>query len=193
MARILLLLVCTVFASAGCSRTTVQTWVREQGGLVAGARQARVDAVAQPLLRQFDGRQLQVRVLDSDAVTAYGWRDGTIFLTRRLIDLMQDDELAAAIAHELGHLLADGHVHSVTSLRGCDHEENLETEHRADLIGAQLLRKSSISPAAMTRMLQKVRDQQDVSTACRRAIATRVELLVNAPPASNDPAQLIPD
>ena len=62
------------------------------------------------------------------AVTAYGWRGGNLFLTRGLVDVMDDDELAAAVAHELGHLLGDGHVHSMTSLRGCEQEYNLDSE-----------------------------------------------------------------
>jgi Zn-dependent protease with chaperone function len=145
--------------------------------MVAGARQARVDSIAGPLLRQCQGKQIQIRILDNDAVTAYGWRGGNVFLTRGLVDLMRDDELAAAIAHELGHLLGDGYVRSVTSLHGCDQEQNLDTEHRADVIGAELLRNGNLPPSAMTRMLQKVQGQRELTAACRRAVAKRVELL----------------
>jgi Zn-dependent protease with chaperone function len=150
--------------------------------MVAGARQARVDFVAQPLLQQCEGKQIQIRILENDAATAYGWRGGNIFLTRGLVDLMHDDELAAAIAHELGHLLGDGYVRSLTSLRGCDREQNLDAEHRADLIGAALLRNSSLPPSAMTRMLQKVQGQRELTDACRRAVSKRVELLVDRVP-----------
>ena len=177
MGRIVAAFLSIVLLSGGCS-DRVNTWVGEQGGLVADSRQARVDSAAGPLLRQCGGKHIEIRVLDNDAVTAYGWRGGSLFLTRRLVDLMDDNELAATIAHELGHLLDDGHVRSMTSLRGCEQEHNLDLESRADLIGAELLRNAHISPTAMAGMLRKVQDQGRLAVGCRQAVSRRIELLV---------------
>ena len=178
MRRVFLALPLIFLFAGGCARTGMSTWMRDQGGLVSDARQARVDSVAGVLLQQCGGKHIEIRVLDNDAVTAYSWRGGNLFLTRALVDLMDDDELAAVIAHELGHLLGGGHVQSMTSLRGCEQERNLDVESRADLIGAELLSNSHISRMAMTSMLQKVRDQGRLPVECRRAVAQRIELLV---------------
>jgi len=122
---------------------------------------------------------VHVNVLDSDAVGAYGWPDGNLFVTRGLVDLVSDQELAAAIAHEMGHLLNDGHLHTVVSLRGCC--VSPDAEARADSIGVRLLDERGIGRGAMISMLNKVRSSPGVPPSCQQGIGRRIELLTERP------------
>jgi predicted Zn-dependent protease len=79
------------------------------------------------------------------------------------------------MAHELGHLLNDGHLQGVASLRGCCRSPDQEA--RADARGVEVLRASGLDPAAMTAMLTKVRNLVPDAPVCRREIGRRIELL----------------
>jgi Zn-dependent protease with chaperone function len=116
-----------------------------------------------------------VTVLASDEPAGYSWRDGEIFVTRGLADRLTDPELAAAIAHELGHLLSDGEVRAVCSLSGMG--ASLDVEARADSLGTDLLRSCAIPPERMMDMLNKVAGSGSISPDTRLAIAHRVQLL----------------
>lgn len=118
---------------------------------------------------------MHVQVLDSDGVCAYGWPNGNLFVTRGLVDLLSDQELAAAIAHEMGHLLNDGHLHTLVSLRGCCVSPDIEA--RADSIGVRLLAEHAIGREAMISMLNKVRRSSGVPSLCQQRIGQRIELL----------------
>lgn len=120
-------------------------------------------------------RTVHVQVLDSSTVGAYGWPNGNLFVTRGLVDLLSDQELAAAIAHEMGHLLNDGHLHTVVSLRGCCVSPDVEA--RADSIGVRLLAGHAIGREAMISMLNKVRLSSGVPSLCQQRIGQRIELL----------------
>ena len=65
--------------------------------------------------------------------------------TRRLAIGLDDDELAAAIAHELGHLTGRGDALPLQ-----------EAERQADQLGIGALQEIGISADAMIRMLRKV-------------------------------------
>jgi predicted Zn-dependent protease len=130
-------------------------------------------------------RPIRMSVLDSHTVGAYGWPNGNLFVTRGLVDLLSDCELAAAIAHEMGHLLNDGHLHTVVSLRGCC--VSPDAEARADAIGVRLLQESGIDPGTMVSMLSKVQLASGVSSSCQKAIGLRIELLRGIPSASVQP------
>ena len=118
-----------------------------------------------------------MHVVDSNTVGAYGWPDGNLFVTRGLVDRLSDRELAAAIAHEMGHLLNDGHLYTVVSLRGCC--VSPDAEARADAIGVRLLASRGIGRDAMTSMLNKVRASPDLPPSCGEAIGRRIELLTD--------------
>ena len=166
---------CFATLSLGCGSIGDQsTWVKAQGGLVSDSHQRRAEAACALLGRPVEGRP-QVYALNSDSVGAYSWPNGNIFVTRGLVDLLNDQELAAAIAHEMGHLLNDGHLHAVASLRGCCVSPDAEV--RADATGMELLRSRGISATSMVTMLQKVRASLPASSSCRDAIKARIELL----------------
>ena len=81
----------------------------------------------------------------------------------------------AAVAHEFGHLLEDGHVRVMASLRGCDRDRDAET--RADAIGVRLLQLQGLPTASMLTLLEKVQATASLSGACQEAMQGRIRLL----------------
>lgn len=162
-------------AMAGCASGVAgrAAWVRAHGGIVAGGRQARAEGALAKLGEA--GKGECVCVLECGGVCAYGWPDGRLFVTRGLVDLLDDRELAAALAHELGHLLDDGHLHGLVSLRGC--QSGGDAEARADAIGARLLDEAGVGAGAMVGMLEKVEAAPGVRPGCREAVERRIGLL----------------
>jgi hypothetical protein len=85
---------------------------------------------------------------------AWAWPGGPILVGDALVDLLDDDELTAAVAHELGHLQADGSWRGPSSaLEGAD---DPDAEARADALGCRLLALRGIPPAASVRLLEKL-------------------------------------
>jgi Zn-dependent protease with chaperone function len=164
--------------TAGCVTAPVSPpmWIADHGGVLPpDARQARVDAVSRPLIAACTGRTITVQVLANDAVTAYSLWDGHVFVTRGLVDHLDDAELQAAVAHELGHLVSDRHVQSVASLRGCCVDPDREV--RADAVGAELLRNQGFSPGSMVNMLRKVEKFGSLPPQCVVAVERRIAML----------------
>jgi len=153
----------------------VNQWVVHQGGTVGGSQQARAEAVARPLFACCMGRAATVQVLNTDAISAFSWRNGRVFVTRGLMDHLDDAELAAVIAHELGHLLSDGQLQTVASLRGCCVDPDREV--RADAAGLALLRGQGLSAKPMISMLEKIEEYGSLPSACRLAMDRRIALL----------------
>jgi predicted Zn-dependent protease len=137
-------------------------------------RVARAVNTLAPLLA---GRNLRAALDDTPAVGAYAWPDGRILLTRGLVRLLDDDELAAAVAHEMGHLLEENHPPAVASLNGAG--ANADAESRADASGTLLLVRTHVPPAAMARMLEKVAASPGTTNACRTRLLQRIARLRN--------------
>ena len=152
----------------------MQEWVGQQGGLVQDMRQARVQAAARPLLARCQGRVVTIQVFAMDQLCAYAWPSGNIFISRGLVDQLTDQELSAVVAHELGHLLSDGRLHSTVSLRG--YPSSYDREVRADAAGIRLLQAAGIPPRAMVTMLQKVAGSIDLPQV-KLAVARRIAIL----------------
>jgi Zn-dependent protease with chaperone function len=108
---------------------------------------------------------------------AWSWPDGRIRVSRALVDLLDDDELRAALAHEVGHLLDGGHVvGGPASLRGSHGAAGVEA--RADVLGCRLLRARGAPTEALPRMLRRLAaslgagaDGPDPALLLRRAAA----------------------
>ncbi len=175
---------------SGCSVAPRQElWIDDRGGVIQDASHERLIAACQQKL--LDPLQLKVRlyVLDSDALTAYAWPDGSIYLTRGLIDSISDRELLAAVAHEIGHLLDDKQLGVVWSLRGPDLAA-FDIESRADLIGCRLLRSQGIEPTVMISLLKKIQGWKGLPDRNRKQIEQRIAVisaipLNNAPPTTH--------
>src|SRR4051794_29202266 len=167
-------------AMAGCATSrsgSIERWSRAYGGLLPARSdaQARIASISQPLTPACKGRAITVNILATDAVTAYSLRDGHIFVTRGLMDHLSDAELQAAVAHELGHLLSDGHLQTVASLNGCCVDPDQEV--RADALGSRLLETEGLQPRAMLSMLRKVKRFGSLSPSCATAVQRRIALL----------------
>jgi hypothetical protein len=103
------------------------------------------------------------RVSARRGVGAWAWADGRVEVSRALIDRLDDEELAAALAHELGHLLDGGHLPVARAelegaaplgLRGDGGTDAVEA--RADRLGSALLARRGIKCDTMARMLGDV-------------------------------------
>ena len=178
--RYLLPAVLGLVVGGGCATPAakIESWARAQGGISTEPdRQARVERVATWFAPEFQRARIRIRVLAANTVAAYGWRGGELFVTRGLVDLVDDKELAAALAHEMGHLLADERERAVAGLSGGDVDSDLGVEARADRIGVDLLRRHHLPPQAMPRMLIKVEQATGLDQSCPDALRRRVEML----------------
>jgi len=157
------------------SSTPMTHWVAVHGGLVTGAYQNRAVAVATPLFATCSGKTLTIQVLNMDSPAAFSWPDGHVFVSRGLEDQLTNPELAASIAHEMGHLLNDGKISTVAALQGTD--AGLMVEVNADATGMKVLKSNHISPEAMVSMLEKVGDCDSLSAHTHEALDQRIAIL----------------
>ena len=97
---------------------------------------------------------IEVALTSRREAGAWAWPKGPIHVSRALVDLVDDDELAAAIAHELGHLQEDGTWRGPrAALEG---DAGADGEARADELGCRLLASRGLPPAAAVRLLEKL-------------------------------------
>ena len=134
----------------------------------------RANHIAQGLVRGILNKPVTVHVLASREVTAYSFPSGDIFLTAAYIDRANDGEVAAAIAHELGHLLSNGRVTGPVALREKNQDPNAEA--RADAVGCEILRLRGIPDSAMINALELVASHDD-SQRANDDLLRRIEIL----------------
>jgi predicted Zn-dependent protease len=173
-----LLLVCGTLT--GCAQSPpapVQGWLRAHGGVLADSRQPRAVWALMSLPLAQAGQTLRIAVVDSDKLGAFAWPSGEIFITRALIDLLDDDELAAAVAHKTGHLLSDGHLARPLALDGCASDADAETA--ADLLASELLQTAGLPQDALPRLLRKVADDPRTVGSCRDDLTRRISRLTS--------------
>ncbi len=140
-------LVALLAAGAGCRAPSP---MRDPGTMSSQVPRERV-ARAGAILRPEGG--VRWRVTSRAGVGAWAWPSGRVDVSRALVDRLDDEELAAALAHELGHLLDGGHLDDAPrALAG----GTADLERRADRIGCDVLRRHGVGAAAMPRMLAKV-------------------------------------
>jgi len=162
----------------GCAGSEVGKWVASEGGIDSdAAREIRVKRVLPLVAASCQGRNLSITVLANDNPAAFSFRNGRLFVTRGLVDLLSEQELVAALDHEVGHLLSDGQVRPIAGLKGCEEKGCVDGESAADLVGRKLLQRQGESPAVMVQMLQKVRTASKLPAACGASLDRRIELL----------------
>jgi len=174
MLRIALAL-CIMLLTSACSglpklepATAWRSWSAAKGGVLRPEQSPGVCGRAQGALAQVadpaEHGWIRIRVLANDSIGAWAWRDGTIFVTRGLVDLMDDAELAAAIAHELGH---------VARLEG--EARPRASERTADAIGLEFLHERGLEVDAMVSMLTKL--ESNASAVYSKGIGERIDLV----------------
>ena len=146
-------------------------WSIAHGGVLApdraGAAYERTQDALARIAPACTCAHVTVRVLGDAEPAAFAFRDGSLFVTRGLVALLDDGELSAALAHEVAHLSGRG-----------DGLPGPEAERLADRIGAELLRASGLSAALMPRMLRRLERAQARGAA---DIAARIAALESAP------------
>lgn len=108
--------------------------------------------------------KLQLHVLNTDKRDALVI-PGHLFVTKGLYDrLGTDDQLAAVIGHELGHLRKGHCIVRPGALAG----PSLEREMEADAFAARLLSRAGYDPLALRDVLHEVDSNRDVAWTARR-------------------------
>jgi len=76
-----------------------------------------------------------VKLLDTDEINAYATSSGIIFITRGLYDAVTtEDELAAVIAHELGHIMLRHSTKAIKSSRWTEVGTSFTTPLQKDIL-----------------------------------------------------------
>lgn len=181
------LLICCglwLVSGVGCSSTrslsgspSCDRWVRGQGGLVQDAGlQAGVDALALRFADAYGEAPARVLIVDRDCLRAYAWRDRIVIVTRGLVEDVPESELAAAIAHELGHF-DDEHNHGHHAALTHAPHSSLDIEALADRRACARLDSIGIKPDAMFDLLTRLSHDRTLSAFTRRDMVRRAELL----------------
>jgi hypothetical protein len=98
--------------------------------------------------------RLDVELAARTDAGAWAWRDGRIRVSLALVEALDDEQLAAALAHELAHLDERPRT-GVTAITGT--ERHLDAEVAADRAGCALLAARGIPPRrAMIGMLLRL-------------------------------------
>ncbi|MDD5542071.1 MAG: M48 family metallopeptidase [Acidobacteriia bacterium] len=85
-------------------------------------------------------------------VNAYSTSDGRIIVTQGLLrSISTEEELAGAIAHEMGHVLPTLQRRAIRTFTLVGNDE-----YSADKLGIQLLEKAGINPLGIANMLETV-------------------------------------
>jgi predicted Zn-dependent protease len=175
MCRLNILLLVLVAPVVGCSSSTsIDKWVVAQGGTIGDQRVDRARALAIALCERHHDLRLEIAVLDRDDLSAFSWPTGHIFISRGLIDALDDAGLSAAIAHEMAHLLNHRRA-GITGLRSG--EAPLTEEVRADRLGVRLMVASGLPSDAMPRMLRDVLRHGDLPPEVQADLRYRLEML----------------
>lgn len=94
------------------------------------------------------------------------------------MEALSDQELAAAIAHEAGHLIAEPAGEDRAALSGS--HDNDACEMAADVAGRRLLVASGIPPSAMVSMLRKVAGDSRTAEHLRPLLTRRADAIAES-------------
>lgn len=201
----------TNFASAGTGSRLYNELLDNDGFYEAGGWQAYVERIGNKLLRHTNAgnRKFYFFVVDSPAVNAFATPDAYIFVNRGLLIFLEsEDQLAAVIAHEIGHVVAEhgkkqrntellGKVAGITAMLMTGRGEMMdvsnatartivagygrEMELEADQIGAEIVASAGYNPLAIIEALQVLKDQSLFAKEVRGQPATYHGLFATHP------------
>ncbi|MCD5401441.1 M48 family metalloprotease, partial [candidate division NPL-UPA2 bacterium] len=82
--------------------------VEEEYGIVEGERARRVERIGRKVAFVSSRKALpySFRVLDREDLNALALPGGPVYITKALVDELNDDELAAVLGHEVAHITA---------------------------------------------------------------------------------------
>jgi len=144
----------------------------------------RVNRIGKRLVKVCDRKELfyHFYVIDEDEKNAFCLPGGYIYIFKGLMDIANDDELAFAIAHEIGHTVARHHIKKLqaslgtkllilaaTGVKSPQFQEGLsfalaeimcayscEDEFTADELAVKYTKKAGFSPQAGITLLEKL-------------------------------------
>ena len=153
--------VCVVVSMVGCgmtpaasNTTAVRHLVRDHGGWPhQPAHQAQAEALLAslpPCLGESTDFTPRIRVIATSAPVAYAVAPCDVLVSEGLLDWATPDQVRAAVAHELGHLIEaeDGVVSALLGQPGMECPEA-----RADHLGVGLLDAAGYDSSAMATLL----------------------------------------
>ncbi len=150
------------------------SWTQRHGGAVSGNGQQRAQRLCDDLCFGITASYLKVFILESSRLGGWSWPDGHIYLTSALVSTADNAELAAAMAHEMGHLVNNHNINIPQALaRG---EEHLGIESAADLTGCRILARNGFASTSMMDVLKMVRVKSS-DPVLRHALAQRIMFL----------------
>lgn len=149
-------------------------WVKRQGDCDLD-RRPELCRIQNRLAPVAGGAALEIHVLNRDDLAAYGWPGGWVYVTRGLVQRVDEPALAAAVAHELGHMRNDADAGSDS--RRCLRGGNQAAERAADAAGVAILRSAGYPPAAMRLLLTTLLQDPTVADATRGRIRDRLASL----------------
>ncbi len=151
-------------------------WLVRHGGLINGPQKARAQRLCNRICRGWIDTPVHVRIVDSRQLGAWSWSDGDVYLTLGLTSHLNNKELAAAIAHELGHLINSKSVVCPYAL-GSAHEQ-LGIEFAADLTGARVLAAHGIAPQNLVSVIRLL-NRRSSNESLRKSLQSRIHLLLS--------------
>jgi hypothetical protein len=158
----------------GCASQSVSgpssSWIARNGGVCENSDTARITAIASQFEAIVD-RPFRVQVLANQTPGAWSWPSGEIFLSSRLMETLSDDELAAVVGHELGHLLCDRHVQARFALTG---DRDDDPEIAADQVGLVLLDAIGMPRGALKQALCKISSDNHLNPRLRDHLQLRI-------------------
>lgn len=128
-------------------------------GRPSDTRTLRVERAGAKLASERVPGPVSYRIVSRAGLGAWAWPSGRIEITRDLVDRLDDDELTAALAHELAHLATLAGVRkraSLASSSGADAAAGDALERAADRDGCATLASAGVPPQAMVSMLKKL-------------------------------------
>jgi len=158
----MIIFVAVTLSAQGCADSVPSSrarWEMEQGGLVSSGQHGLLLRAQSVLARVESGcgtLPLHIAVLTNDAPVAHSFRDGSLYVSTGLMRQFTDEELAAALAHELGHLVIDGLVSPEPAALAGVALQTDDVELHADLLARNILHAHGLPPAALTTALEKV-------------------------------------
>lgn len=163
--------------------------VEEEYGIVEGERARRVERIGRKVAFVSSRKALpySFRVLDREDLNALALPGGPVYITKALVDELNDDELAAVLGHEVAHITARHGVkrlqaHRLSTLLtlalmvGEDTREaarftsqalnilllgySRENEFLADRLGMRYAYRAGFHPRGMISVLEKLREEE---------------------------------
>ena len=107
-----------------------------------GADCDRLERIAEPLLA-LSGVKMQLVVFKHKVPTVFTWKETFITFSTAALDLLSDDEAAALVAHEIGHLYFNGRLQKARAAGDAGLSRVIEL--KCDLVALNLLRLSGKS------------------------------------------------